>query len=843
MSFIAIPSPFKSSRISQIFAVLSEKTGGRGSLVQGAMLAFVIRVASAALAFLLQVLLARWMGAYEFGLFAYVWVWVIVLGTLTPLGLNSAVLRFVPQYLKHNEHGKLRGVLFTGRWVSFAAGSLVALAGAVFLYSVGGAIEEIYLVPFFLGFICLPLFSLTDFQEGVGRACSWIDLALVPPYILRPVLLLLIMFAAISMGAAADAQTALVSAIAASWLVAAFQYVLLRRRLEPLTGAGERRYDFPLWMKVSLPLLLVEGFSLLMFNTDILVMSRYLGPVDVAHYFAAVKVTGLISFVYYAVVASSAQRFARYDAKDERQKLQELVRQAARWTFWPSLAAAVVILLMGWPLLWLFGRNFTAALPVMFVLTAGLLVRAFVGPLDYVLNMLGEQNISALALGCGAALNLVLNILMIPQFGLLGAAASTAISFTLVSVLLAMAAYRRLGLCVLPFVSKTISSGKAAVGEASCMVQLSSFSQLQENLDDWQALSNAALAANPLYSPDMARAAFENLLGEEKNLHVLSVWRPDSTANGGRMLVGLFPFKRRAGGLVSWHHLYSFCTAPLVHKDHAHEVFPAFLNWLAQNRKTYRMPIMPMDGEFYAALEKACNAQGAVHDVLESYERAILPVRDAGADILEMTLSRQRRKTLARQWRRLEKKGKLDFRRFAPGDDIRRWADDFLELESRGWKGRKKTAMGCDESSSQFLRRALVLASEGNRLEFYALRLNGRNIAMSMAFQTAEALFFFKMAYDETCRANSPGMQLFARITRHLGETGQYVFADSCSTPDHPLLDHMWAGRRAVGHVLIGAGDVPGRISFAVTALALRLKIRSRLQVKRLYYRLRSLRT
>ena len=820
------------------------KTGGRASLGYGALLAFVIRVASAGLAFLLQVLLARWMGAYEFGLFAYVWVWVIVLGTLTPLGLNSAVLRFAPQYTRHGEQDKLRGFLFAGRWVSFAVGTLVALLGAVFLYTAGGGVDEIYLVPFYLAFICLPLFSLTDFQEGIGRACSWIDLALVPPYILRPILLLLIMYLAITMGAPANVQTALMSAIGASWIVAASQYLLLRRRLGPVTGAGLRRYDFPLWAKISLPLLLVEGFSLLMFNTDILVMSRYLGPVDVAHYFAAVKVTGLIGFVYYAVVAASAQRFAQYDGEGDRQKLQDLVRQAARWTFWPSLGAALVILLMGWPLLWLFGRDFTAALPVMFILTAGLLARAFVGPLDYVLNMRGEQNISALVLGCGAALNLVLNILLIPRFGLPGAASSTAISFGLVSVFLSIAAHKRLGLCVLPFVVRRSGDAEAISEKARCTIRVSDFSYMQQNLEAWQALSDAALAANPVYSPDMALAASNTLFRGRNDLQVLSVWRVDKAAGGREKLVGLFPFlgAQRLGGIVSsWHHLYSFFSAPLVHEDHADEVFSAFLDWLGGKRKLYSLPIMPVDGEFNAALKRACVRHGASLGILDGYERAILPVRESGADILEKSLSRQRRKTLARQMRRLGERGKVEFRVFAQGDDISSWTNDFLELESRGWKGREKTAMICDEASSRFLHEALSLANNDNRLEFYALELDGNPIAMSMALRAGEALFFFKMAYDEAYRSQSPGMLLFAQITKQLGSAGHLAFADSCSTPDHPLLDHMWSGRRRVGHVLIGPGGFAGRVKFAVAVFALRLKIRLRAQVKLLFYRLKAL--
>ncbi|MDO9127068.1 MAG: oligosaccharide flippase family protein, partial [Parvibaculum sp.] len=67
-------------------------------VVRGAAFVMGIRVAGAAIALLSQVLLARWMGAFEYGIFAYVWVWVVILGIVVPMGFGTSVLRFVPEY-------------------------------------------------------------------------------------------------------------------------------------------------------------------------------------------------------------------------------------------------------------------------------------------------------------------------------------------------------------------------------------------------------------------------------------------------------------------------------------------------------------------------------------------------------------------------------------------------------------------------------------------------------------------------------------------------------------------------------------------------------------------------
>ncbi len=827
MSFISTSFQTKPGRIARLVTQLPGGDGA-GGMLRGALFAFGIRVSSAGLAFFSQILLARWMGAYEYGLFAYVWVWVIVLGTIAPFGLNSAVLRFVPQYRARGDMAHLRGFLFAGSWVSFAAGSIIAVLGAVFLYVAGDGINSAYIIPFYLGLVCLPLFALGDFLEGVGRARSWIGLALAPPYIVRPLVLLGLMGLVMLAGGQADAKTAMLAATGASWLVAAGQFVLLKIRLKREIGAGERQYEIPLWLKISMPLLLVEGFSLLLLNTDIMVMSAYLSPVEVAHYFAAVKVTGLISFVYYAVVAASAQKFAEYGALRDHEKLAALVRRSARWTFWPSLVAAICILGLGWPLLWLFGEGFTGAWPVMFILAFGILVRASIGPLDYVLNMLGEQNLTAVILGFAAAFNLALNFIAIPYFGLLGAAAATSASLVMVSLLLKIAAHSRLGLHASPLEGQN-SAVVTGDGEQEFVVeQIDDFSAMRQITQQWQRLSDNALAANPVYAPDMALAAYEHLGKNRGRLKAICVWR-------GGSLVGFLPYLEGVQ-ISGWQHIYGFCGAPLVSNQHGVTALAKMFTYFAQRRRICRLQLLPLDGAFGDAMAEACRSGNLLYEVLESHERAVFEPASYGGEVLQKILSRQRRKTLRRQQRRLGEKGELEFEIFAAGDDIEVWGGEFLELEAKGWKGAAKTAMLCKSEDTDFMRHMLDMAAGGGRLEFYSLTLDGRPIAMSMAVKSGAGLFFFKMAYDEAYRAHSPGMVLFAAITQQLGADCDIEFADSCSSPDHPLLDHMWPGRRRVGHVLVSDGSVPaGRVKFAAAVLGLRAAIRLRKFAKRLY--------
>lgn len=422
--------------------------GGKAGLrAEGtALFAYGVRVGNAGLLFLLNVLLARWLGEFEFGIYVLVWTWVILLGLVSALGLGTGVLRFIPEYRTHGTIDRLRGVLFTSRIIVLAAATLLAAAGAAVVALLGGAAENVYFTPFLVGLVCLPLLALTTVQDGIARSYDWTDLALLPPFLVRPVLLLVFMVVSMAAGFAPTATTALYCAIGATWLSAIAQYLLLQRRLKGEVSRGPRAYVIPVWLRVSMPLLLVDGFYLLMVNTDVLALSLFVPPDQVGVYFAAAKLLALVSMVQFAVSVASGHRFATFHSAGDQHGLVAFIRSMSRWTFWPSLAAATTVVVLGLPLLWLFGESFTAAYPILFVLAVGIVARASIGPADRLLSVIGDQDSVARIYFSLFAINVCLNLLLIPIFGIFGAATATALTLICESVLLNRQVRKRVGI-------------------------------------------------------------------------------------------------------------------------------------------------------------------------------------------------------------------------------------------------------------------------------------------------------------------------------------------------------------------------------------------------------------
>ena len=421
-----------------------------------AITAFVVRIISAGIAFLSHVLFARLIGQFDYGIYAFVWVLVVIFGNLSCLGFHTSLIRFLPLYDSQGNASSYRGLAFASKWIAIGAASGLTILGFAVLFLFGERIDDYYLVPTVLGLFALPLIALGDMLDGTARANGWALTAMKYTYLIRPLLVIVLMLLAIVCGLEPSATTAMLAALLASLITTGIQFFAIQKHLQRRIASTTRVYEYARWWRFAIPVFFIEGIGFLLTNADVIIVGFYLPPDQVAIYFAAAKTIVLMQFVFFAVKSAAGPRFSKLIASGDVAGLNGAAQQIARWSFWPSLAMGLALLLVSPWLLMLFGSGFSSGYSLVLILFFGFLTKSAIGPAETLLNMAGKQFICVWLYAITFLTNVTLNVILIPQYGLEGAAIATSLAMTLETILLFTATRMTLGIWLTPMPQRNL---------------------------------------------------------------------------------------------------------------------------------------------------------------------------------------------------------------------------------------------------------------------------------------------------------------------------------------------------------------------------------------------------
>jgi O-antigen/teichoic acid export membrane protein len=280
----------------------------------------------------------------------------------------------------------------------------------------------------------------------IGRAFGWVGVGYSVPQIWHPLAFLLatavLMLAGVTL--TAPLVIALVTALGA--LAVMGQGLVYLKRLAPGVRKSVPEFHRTLWLRVALPLLVIDGFNALINYTDVLMIGAYRDPASVGFYFAAARIATLVTFFFQSVGALTGPKLAELHAQGNVVEMQKLLRSIAPWIALPAAAMTLLITVTGPFLLGIFGAGFEVAWLALVFLSIGNLVTSITGPAALLLNMTGHQDTTAKVYAATAIANGVLNFVLVPRYGITGAAAATAISTGTISSLLFLFVRRKLGI-------------------------------------------------------------------------------------------------------------------------------------------------------------------------------------------------------------------------------------------------------------------------------------------------------------------------------------------------------------------------------------------------------------
>ena len=356
--------------------------------------------------------------------------------------------------------------------------------------------------------------------------------------------------------------------------------------------------------------------------------------------------------------------------------------------------------------------------------------------------------------------------------------------------------------------------------EPTVSVEVRRLDELAAFADELRALAAQALMPNVFYEPAFM-AASAPVFGRDVMAGL--VWRRGAP----QQLIGFFPvaIERLRYGvpvpvLVGWTHPYGPLGMPLIDRDCSEAAVAGWLDHVAaaaELPKFLLMPYLPAQGA--AAFEAALVHRNGRSAEFAYQLRAMLRPDNGRAGYLDVAVAPRKRKELRRQRKRLAEIGAVTTETAGAAPQLTAALADFLALEASGWKGRAGTAARHDDAIRQFVEQAVTaLAAEG-KAGVARLALDGRAISAIVTLRSAGGAWCWKIAYDEAFARCSPGVQLLLDVTQELLDDPAVVRADSCATPDHPMIDHVWRERLVLADWLVSVGPCSATAFAGVCAL------------------------
>ena len=412
---------------------------------------FFVQVAGAGLSYLMHVVLARTMTTVEYGTFAYVLGWAVLLSALATLGLPSAALRFIRLLVSRRDTEGAREFWHWGghrlAWSIALVVTVGAMAGGALVATGWHAVAALVAG----GAVLVAALATTDWTSAVARSIERPVLAYAPQLLGRPVLVLAAVLV-VGVAGTLDAPIAVAVFAGAATVVALGQLTGTRAGVlrlvsdgQPLRDPADEVRSRQTWRATAMELWGFSALALALGRSNLILLGALRGTEQVALYNAAAKTAGLAAFVLMAVNAVIGPYFGALHDRQDPAALQALLRRAMRWMVWPTvLIVAVLIAAAPW-ILSLFGSAYRGATVLLVVLALGSVVNAMSGPVGLLLNTTGHQRDASRVFAWSLAFTLALGVPMILALGALGAALTDGLTVVLWNLWMVGLVRRRIG--------------------------------------------------------------------------------------------------------------------------------------------------------------------------------------------------------------------------------------------------------------------------------------------------------------------------------------------------------------------------------------------------------------
>ena len=405
-------------------------------IARGTTIVFLGTIVGMLFAFGGRVLVARFFSQTEYGIYSLAVIILNVAVVISTLGLELGSPRQIAYYRGKDDAAKVEGVISSSLQIAIIASILLAVALFFTSNVISAQIfhEPGLALPLKIFSIAIPFFVLIDILASLFRGFDEVKPKAYFQDILRhglfPVLLLPVILLGLSF-------TAGIHAFSASIVITAIALTVYTAKKAPFTMkryrvAGPVTKELLLF---SLPLLGVAVLGLILTWTDTLMLGYFKSADVVGLYNGALPLARLIPITLAAMAFIYLPIASQLYSQNLIAEMKRTYQVLTKWIF--SLSLPLFLLLFLFPeaiLSFFFGAGYAEAVLALRILALGLIFHTFLGANGYTLLVMGKTRLVMWANLLAASLNVALNIILIPPWGIAGAAIASLISYSAINI-------------------------------------------------------------------------------------------------------------------------------------------------------------------------------------------------------------------------------------------------------------------------------------------------------------------------------------------------------------------------------------------------------------------------
>jgi O-antigen/teichoic acid export membrane protein len=412
-------------------------------LLKGSSNALALKMIGMGAGYVFVLLITRNFGASQMGVFALSMTLLSVASVPAMLGIDTALVRFAAEYNAEGRDDLVRGVYVKALKIVTPVSFLIALTVFIFSPFLAKAVFHKENLSFYFRLISVAIlpYALLSTNSQLLRGLKKIrefSFLYNISYPLFACIFLLGFLAFLKDGSAPVASYASGLVLAAAL---SFVFVLKKKGFRGFSHDNGTRTDshgnevrLKTLLKVSLPMLLTSSMFLVMHWTDMIMLGMFRTESEVGVYSVVLKMATLAGIPLFAINSIAAPKFAEFYRQRDMEGLGRFVRQSTKIVFWTSFPFLLAYALFPSPILGVFGDGFSAGAFALLFLAAGQFTCAISGSVGHLLNMTGRQNILQNIMFGATGINILLNALLIPDFGINGAAFASLISMAFLNL-------------------------------------------------------------------------------------------------------------------------------------------------------------------------------------------------------------------------------------------------------------------------------------------------------------------------------------------------------------------------------------------------------------------------